>query len=69
MNVMYCDKCGAEIKQNRMLHRIEIDYYKKDKNGNFSNRVTQFVDLCDECRKTFLDWLGMTEDGNRREKK
>lgn len=69
MNVMYCDKCGAEIKQKRMLHRIGIDYYTKDKKGNFSNSVTQFVDLCDKCRKPFLDWLGMTEDGNRRAKK
>ena len=52
MHKVFCDKCGKEFWAWQQEYRYEVRQAEK---GTFPQKI----DLCDNCRKIFEDWMDM----------
>ena len=53
MRITKCDRCGKEVPQKNWVEYpiFSIEIWNEPIIG------TKKVDLCDECKKDFLEWL------------
>ena len=50
MHKVFCDKCGKEFWAWQQEYQYEVRQVEK---GTFPQRI----DLCDNCRKIFEEWM------------
>ena len=51
MRKVFCDKCGEELHgDSQQDFRYNVNIYGQD-------LFPQKIDLCDNCRKAFEDWM------------
>ena len=51
MRKVFCDKCGEELHgDSQQDFRYNVNIYGQD-------LFPQKIDLCDNCRKVFEDWM------------
>lgn len=50
MRKVFCDKCGEELHGDSQDCRYNVKVYEPD-------LFPRGIDLCDNCRKAFEDWM------------
>ena len=65
MTTIICDRCGKEVKRNKTykdllpsdINSVSIEYLYKT--GEVNNSVC--FDLCEDCAKSLIEWLGVKD--------
>ena len=52
-----CDRCGAEMALEDSISHADGHIIIKAESGDI-NKDWHNLDLCEECRKSFAEWLG-----------
>lgn len=62
-----CDRCGVEMAPEDSVSHAAGHVIIKAESGDI-NKDWHSLDLCEECRKSFSEWLGARTDMEEQEK-